>query len=149
MMTEIRRLTDPRDPLVRSAAALEKEALTTAFSAAQLEESLENGCFVYFVALDSDVLAGIAGFTCASGEAELINLAVAENKRRQGIATELLRFACSELRKLGGERLFLEVASRNVGAVRFYESLGFETVGRRKAFYRNPTDDALLMAKSI
>lgn len=139
----------PSDSLVASAAALEKSTLKTAFSAAQIEESLESECFIYLVALEGESVAGIASLTCVSGEAELINLAVAENKRRQGIATELLRFACSELRKLGGERLFLEVASRNVGAVRFYESLGFETVGRRKAFYRNPTDDALLMAKSI
>ncbi|MBR6796164.1 MAG: GNAT family N-acetyltransferase, partial [Clostridia bacterium] len=72
-----------------------------------------------------------------------------EKKRRSGIATELLGFVFRELSAEGGESLSLEVASRNEGAVRFYENLGFQEVGRRRGFYRNPTDDALVMMKSV
>ena len=148
-MAEIKRLTSLDSAFIEQAAALERKALQTAFSAKQIEESLKTDSFGYFVALDGESVVGVASTTCVAGDAELVNLAVEEKKRRSGIATELLNFVFRELNAEGGENLSLEVASRNEGAVRFYENLGFKEVGRRRGFYRNPTDDALVMIKSL
>jgi len=52
------------------------------------------------------------------------------------------------LAKLAGtEKLFLEVREGNQAGIQLYESAGFRTFSRRKAYYRDPVEDALLMER--
>jgi [ribosomal protein S18]-alanine N-acetyltransferase len=73
-------------------------------------------------------------------EREILNLAVAPAFRRRGIATLLLR---NELRS--NAIYFLEVRESNSAARKLYSLLGFVEVGRRKQYYRNPTETAIVM----
>ncbi|MDG1011798.1 MAG: GNAT family N-acetyltransferase [Luminiphilus sp.] len=92
-----------------------------------------------------------AWFTHVGDEAELIDIRVAENKRRMGLAVGLLRFALEALMGNGLAVCRLEVRQSNQAARKLYESLGFEVTGRRPNYYRvqEGREDAILMAVDI
>ena len=73
----------------------------------------------------------------------LNNIGVLEKFRRMGIAKALFDSAYNAAK---AEKWYLEVRESNLGAISFYEKLGFERVGMRKNFYTAPTENAVLMA---
>ena len=88
---------------------------------------------------------GLAGFICAkhaAGEWEIENIAVAPDYRRCGIAGELLGACIAQVRP--GSAMFLEVRDSNLPARRFYEKHGFAEVGRRRSYYQQPEEDAVV-----
>jgi len=82
-------------------------------------------------------------------ELHLLNLAVAPAHRRRGVATFLLHEALGKLAANGGGVASLEVRPSNLAAQGLYQSLGFEVVGRRPAYYRYAGEDALLMSLKV
>ena len=78
-------------------------------------------------------------------EGEIYRIAVKEEKRGRGIGYRLLSFALKTERGRGLETVFLEVRSKNIPARRLYESHGFKEISIRKNYYKNPTDDAIVM----
>ena len=99
-----------------------------------------------WVALMDGEMAGFLVARCAADEAEIFNLVVAPSLRRRGLATYLTGNAFEEFRRRGARRVFLEVRASNLGAIRFYEKIGFAAAGRRATYYDNPREDALCMA---
>ena len=87
--------------------------------------------------------AGFISVWCVCGEAEINNIGVLEKFRRMGIAKALFDSAYNAAK---AEKWYLEVRESNLGAISFYEKLGFERVGMRKNFYTAPTENAVLMA---
>ena len=87
----------------------------------------------------------IAGFlTCSApegGDPEILNLAVDPGRRRQGVAATLVRKLLHEIKG----PLFLEVRAGNKPALGLYKKLGFKETGRRRSYYRNPAEDAVIM----
>ena len=81
-------------------------------------------------------------------EGEIYRVAVAEEYRRRGIAYRLLDYAVKTSRGKGLESLFLEVRSQNVAAINLYRAYGFSEISRRKDYYRDPLDDAIIMLKA-
>ena len=95
-----------------------------------------------------DEQAAIQGFVvalCAGKEWEIENLAVAENQRRKGVATALLRSLLQQAQAAGAACLLLEVRESNAAALRSYEKVGFSAAGRRNRYYHGPDEDALLL----
>jgi ribosomal-protein-alanine N-acetyltransferase len=78
-----------------------------------------------------------------SGELESVGVALAA--QRQGVGRELCSNVISWCRSQGASHLDLEVRSQSAGAVALYEGLGFVTEGKRRNYYRDPADDAILM----
>lgn len=78
-----------------------------------------------------------------AGESEILNLAVAPEQRRRGIGGVLVRAACEQ-----PADLFLEVRRSNLGGIAFYCRCGFEQVGCRKDYYRDPPEDAIVMKRA-
>jgi ribosomal protein S18 acetylase RimI-like enzyme len=76
---------------------------------------------------------------------ELRRIAVHPSVRRSGMARDLLRAVIDHARQSGCARIELEVAASNEPALALYGAHGFEQVGRRRGYYRDPPDDALLM----
>lgn len=94
-------------------------------------------CFV-LVCRDSTGLTAFALFRVAADEAELLTLATAPSARRQGLARKLLHDGLERARRHNAAQCFLEVAACNHAAILLYQSMGFEKVGRRKAYYHAP-----------
>jgi [ribosomal protein S18]-alanine N-acetyltransferase len=85
----------------------------------------------------------------AANEAEMLNLAVMPEYRRQGDGAALVSAGLEEMRSRGVQSVFLEVRESNLGAIAFYESLGFSKIGRRKIYYRDPEEAAITMEKKL
>ncbi len=89
----------------------------------------------------------------APGEAQILNLSVVPDARRQGLGRALLRRFIDDARRLGAEQVFLEVRVSNAAAIALYESEGFVPVGRREGYYPPLGDgfreDALVMRRSV
>ena len=77
----------------------------------------------------------------------MMNVAVHPDYRRQGIAEGLIAVLVDKLRENEVYCLLLEVRASNDPAKALYEKLGFVEVGRRKNYYRNPREDALILRK--
>ena len=95
---------------------------------------------------------GLAGFIVArliAGEMHVNNVAVRPEFRRTGIGLRLLESTLANARKAGAEVAQLEVRAGNEAALALYGLCGFQFVGRRKNYYRQPTEDALLMSLSL
>ena len=125
-----------RDDLPRIAAI---QAACPEASAWAPEDYLSYGCLV--AVGENRVLGFIAFRQAGDEEAEVLNLAVAPESRRQGVATLLLQEVVA--RRLGA--LFLEVRSTNTAARNFYQKLGFTEVGLRREYYQSPADDGIVM----
>ena len=104
------------------------------------------------VAFASDVGAQMTGFVLGrqiADHAEILNLAVASEWRHRGHGSALLLVALEEFQRRGANHIFLEVRASNTPAISFYRKHGFAKTGRRKAYYRNPDEDALILEKKL
>jgi len=100
-----------------------------------------------FIALSDSNLAGFAAAGWLPGEAaaEVEGLVVDEKYRRQGIGSTLLG-ACTEwAANAGASSMRLEVRASNAAALALYHRHGFAAVGRRRAYYSAPLEDAVLL----
>jgi [ribosomal protein S18]-alanine N-acetyltransferase len=90
----------------------------------------------------------LAGYLCLweiGHEIHVTNLAVHPKFRRRGIARALLGSVLGDARQKAVELVFLEVRPTNAEALNLYESLGFRVIGRRKGYYFDTGEDALVM----
>jgi ribosomal-protein-alanine N-acetyltransferase len=90
----------------------------------------------------------VAGFIVArlyADELHVNNVAVRPEFRGQGIGSGLLQTTLDQARKRRAKMAQLEVRAGNAEAQKLYQRCGFTVVGRRKNYYREPTEDALLM----
>jgi [ribosomal protein S18]-alanine N-acetyltransferase len=114
--------------------------------------SLPDNSRVFFSVTRWDVEGALAGYVVAwyvMDEGELANLAVAPDCRGQGIGRMLLDAVIGDATGRGSSTLYLEVRESNAAARQLYASRGFEEVGRRKGYYRNPTEDALILRRTL
>ena len=79
-------------------------------------------------------------------EAHIATIATHPDRRRQGIARKLLSYALRYLSKEGAVSSFLEVRESNLAAQEMYRKFGFKAVGRRKRYYKDTDEDAILMS---
>ena len=105
------------------------------------------GAMCYTAVADGKVIAYIIGRVIAP-EGEIYRIATLPEKRRRGIAYRLLDYAVKTERGRGLETLFLEVRSQNSAARALYRTYDFKEAGIRKNYYKNPTDDAIIMLKA-
>ncbi len=96
----------------------------------------------------SPAVAALAGYICywiLQEELLVNNLAVAPNWRRLGIARAMLRHALAESRQLGCVAGYLEVRPSNQAAQALYAAEGFKPSGRRRGYYTDTGEDALVL----
>jgi [ribosomal protein S18]-alanine N-acetyltransferase len=104
------------------------------------------------LALVLEICGEIRGFLvgrCIEDQAELLNLAVGVELRREGHGTALLAALLNEVASKGAKSVYLEVRQSNTGALAFYEKHGFAKTGRRKGYYREPDEAAVTMEKKL
>jgi len=100
---------------------------------------------ICMVASEADTLAGFAVFSRLPPEAELESIAVAAEFQKKGLGRELFRAGIAALHRTGVTTVFLEVRASNQPALALYGRMGFRQGGRRRSYYTDPTEDALLL----
>ena len=124
---ETEKLCFPEDPWPRSA----------------FSDDADNPLVSYVLAKDGDKVVGYVAIYVIFEAADISNVAVRPEYRRQGIARKLLNVVLSAAKERGVMLVSLEVCENNDAAIRLYESLGFKYVATRKKYYQN-TYDALI-----
>jgi ribosomal-protein-alanine N-acetyltransferase len=130
---------------VDAVAALEQLSYPFPWSVGIFRDCLRAGYGARVIEIESE-LAGYVVYSVGAGEGHLLNLCVAERFRRQAIARRVLRFVIQAVALVPAQVLFLEVRVSNLGAIKLYQSLGFEQIGLRKGYYEavNGREDALV-----
>ncbi len=146
----LREMTDADLPAVLELehALFGDEAWTEGMLASELA-GVASGRY-YLVAEDGRELAGYAGLlTPGGGQADVLTLAVAEQRWGQGLGAALLDALLDEAGRRGCGEVFLEVRVDNVRAQRLYQRRGFAEIGIRRGYYQPSGTDALVMRLTL
>lgn len=109
----------------------------------QIVQSLQTNHYLF--AKEKDSLIGYLCYSRFADEAELLNLAVQPAWQKQKVALQLLQQACKLVFAAGAQSFFLEVRPSNERALRLYYRMGFVELYRRRNYYSQPTEDAIVM----
>ena len=142
---------------VAAMVAIERASFSDPWTPAALASTLRYDHMRVLVAEDTGVLAGDGaagplGYVVAmiaGAEAEIADLAVAPSARRRGVGRALIDRLLAELAGGGVQAVFLEVRESNGAARALYESRRFRGIGRRRGYYRQPVEDALLLKREL
>jgi len=108
----------------------------------ELTDNPASRCWV--VELDGKIVGMIVAWLLVD-EAHIATIATHPDHRRQGIARNLLTYALRYMSKEGAVSSLLEVRESNTAAQEMYRKFGYEAVGRRKRYYKDTNEDAILM----
>ncbi len=134
---------------VAQIAALERKCFSDPWSEKSISSELANAYSLWLVEEQDGKVAGYVGSQSVPPEADVMNLAVAPDCRKQGLGKALMQELMRRLRENGMESLSLEVRESNSSALALYTKLGFRQVGKRPRYYVNPTEDALILRKEL
>ena len=140
-------ITEMNAAHISQVAALEKICFADPWSEMSIASELQNLWAYWLVAVNGDQVAGYIGSQSSIDEADVMNVAVHPDYRRQGIAESLIEALVAELKNRSIHSLTLEVRASNAPAIILYEKQGFAQVGCRRNYYRNPKEDALILRK--
>ncbi|MGD0824082.1 MAG: ribosomal protein S18-alanine N-acetyltransferase [Terriglobales bacterium] len=123
--------------------ALERQTTGAAhWTAEQYKQLMGSG--IVLVAGEADRLCGFISAQAVVGEWEIENVVVAAQWRRRGIGSELIKALMKRARNQAATAILLEVRESNLAARGLYEKRGFREVGRRRSYYADPVEDAIL-----
>ncbi len=135
---------------IETVVAIEREAFTTPWQPDTFAGLLDRDGVELLVLADAgDGVIGYAVLWCILEQGELANIAVTPGRRGQGLGARLLGHVMDVARRRGVEKLFLEVRASNAPALAMYAGFGFEQVGRRRAYYDHPKEDALVLVAAL
>lgn len=124
---------------------LEKKCFSVPWSEESIRAMFSEKGYWNLTARDDGSLVGYIGMKAVLDEADITNVAVDPDRRRQGIGKMLLRGLLAKAGDMGIRRIFLEVRVSNTAARALYEQAGFRTVDVRKNYYEKPKEDAYIM----
>lgn len=134
---------------VRDAVAihriLEASPEAAVWSQGAIERLVDEQAHLALVSHSGDEVTGFIAGRRVLDEAEILNLAVKPQFRRQGLGRVLLEALLAAFRERAARRVFLEVRESNRGAIVFYEGNGFRCTGRRERYYQEPREAALIL----
>ncbi len=126
---------------------IEQKSFTHPWSKESFLNELEKPNSFKFVAIEDETVVGFAILETVLDEGNLLDIAVCEAYRKNGIGKALMKelVAVAVDKKLSF--ITLEVRASSTPAISLYEKFGFEVVGVRKNYYSKPVEDAVLMTK--
>ena len=129
-------------------ATLEKECFSSPWSETAVLESLSNNT-TFLVFCEQGEILGYAGLQIVLDEGYVTNIAVTKTARGKGIGHSLVNALLSLGKQNGLAFISLEVRETNTPAISLYKKCGFLNVGKRKNFYTNPAEDAIILTKEF
>ena len=140
------RRAGPED--IPSLQELEQRAPGAAhWPAKEYQKLIATGCV-----LVAEAEGQICGMLCAKptgAEWELENIVVKQEFRRRGVADSLMLALLKRTASEAEATIFLEVRESNLPARRLYEKHRFRESGRRRSYYQNPPEDAIVYARLV
>jgi len=142
---EIRRLSYADLPQV---VAIERRAFTTPWSLAMFVLELSKPSGICLAALRNGRI--VSYLVCSRYDVvwHVMNVAVDVRLRREGLATALMEYLF-RIADRPGEQYTLEVRSSNAPAIELYERFGFKAAGRRRGYYHDNREDAVIMWRTV
>jgi len=134
----------------RYAALLNAAPVSSLRGPAQDEGALPGFCAFGLRAQSGGLDAYISlGLHSAAGELEIYNIAVRKTSRQRGHGRRLLAHALREAALSGCTRALLEVRAGNAAALALYTRTGFQECGRRRRYYADTDEDALVLCRDL
>lgn len=133
----------------KEVALIEQRCFSVPWSEKELKASYLSDHAAAFLCEAEGKIVGYGGFCFSPPDADITNIAVLPEFRRRGIGEKLLKKIEEEAEKKACTAIFLEVRESNIGARGLYEKSGFVPLGKRKNYYKAPTEDAVLYKKEI
>ena len=134
---------------IETVFSIEQETFSMPWSKSSFIECVYSEYDYAFVYEAQDIVLGYVIVQFVVDTAHLINIAVSESHRGQGIGKELLKFVIEYFKNKLCEKIFLDVRVSNKNAIKLYENFGFEKVFIQKNLYERPTEDGYLMELKI
>jgi [ribosomal protein S18]-alanine N-acetyltransferase len=128
--------------------AIERRAFPTPWSLAMFVLELSKPSGICLAALEDGELVGYLVCSRYDTVWHLMNVAVEPSRQRHGIASALL-VRLFEQADRPSEQYTLEVRTSNESAIRLYERFDFRSAGRRRAYYHDNREDALIMWRTV
>ena len=126
-------------------ARLEQECFTHPWSEESVREELENENARFFAAERGGVIVAYGGMQTAADEGYILNVAVHKALRCRGLGRAVIGALTEEAKRQNLAFITLEMRETNMAAAALYTACGFEPVGRRRGYYTQPKEDAILM----
>lgn len=126
---------------------LEISTFNNHYSLSTIQDDLQNDKVVVFLYEKNDKVVGYISIYYFLDEANLQKVAVLENERRNGVATELIEYSIEYLKEHKVKSFYLEVNEHNLIAIKVYEKLGFKRISTRKNYYGS--DSAIIFEKTL
>ena len=123
---------------------IERSSFADPWSDRMLREELENSDAVFFTAKDANRILGYISGQQLADEFYINNIAVREDRRKQGVGSALLGRMIETAKTNGCVFITLEVRVSNKTARSLYESFGFIPLGERKDYYEHPRENAVI-----
>ena len=132
-----------------SLCELEKMCFSIPWTRTMFEGDVTNHTAYYVLALDGSKVVGYCGLYKVLDESDITNIAVHPDYRRQGLASQLMNHIFDYCHKCNLGSVTLEVRESNLNAINLYKKHGFHIVGKRKNYYSDTHEDAILMTKYL
>ncbi len=137
------------EPLARhhleSILKIEKDANPAPWSERSFTNELDNPQSVFLVAFGDGKVVGYGGYWRCIDEAHITTVAVSTSMRRQGVGKRLMHTLLNRAIEEGMTCSTLEVRAGNEPAIKMYESMGYKVTAKRKGYYPDNKEDALVM----
>ena len=131
--------------------ALADRSFTTPWSISSFEYEIGNRDAVLKVAVKESRITGYICIRSFLDATHVMDIAVLDEHRQQGIGSMLFLEALRETTKAkpATEHITLEVRESNAAAIKLYKKYGFTKTGRRKDYYKNPLEDGIIMGMDL
>ncbi|MCC8025272.1 MAG: ribosomal protein S18-alanine N-acetyltransferase [Clostridium sp.] len=130
---------------IEAVAGLEQACFSESWPESMIRSGLDSRLDTYFVYEDHGRILGYSVIRVLADEGEIQRVAVEPRFRRLGIARKLMEAMVGFSRMRGVRAITLEVRRSNEGARKLYDFYGFREEALRRGYYRNPTEDAVIM----
>jgi ribosomal-protein-alanine N-acetyltransferase len=138
--------TEIYKPYLEQILEIENVSFPSPWSMKAFKAEIQNPSACLWALIEDKVLSGYICFWMFDSEIQLINIAIHPEKRQQGLGEYLLTKMIEDCISKAKHYIWLEVRPSNAAAKRLYQKMGFEEVGRRKKYYMDTNEDAIVMS---